>query len=134
MNEIAPRPTDQIARGLAYVCQHMDYIRAVTARRPAAQRAALARLADPASRSDALADLETLHRALRSAGDAMGIFGQEGVRSLLHPVGVDQDESEPVLRCPQAHRPCTRFAQPGPGAAPRCELTGSPLALGELRP
>jgi hypothetical protein len=133
MNQATGRTADQIARGLAYVCEYRKHLETIIAGRPAAQRAALTRLTDPAGSAEVAVDLETVHKALRSAGDGKGIFGQEGVRSLIHPVGVDQDDSEPVLRCPRLRHPCTRFAQPNLGTNPSCDLTGKPLARGDLR-
>lgn len=132
MNQAVGRPAGEIARGLAYVCEHRKYIESAIVSRPAAERAALIRLTHADGSTDVAADLETIHKALRSAGDGKGIFNRD--RTFLRPVGVDQDDSEPVLRCPRQDRPCTRFAQPGPGADPRCALTGKALARGELNP
>ena len=132
MNQSPDRPAGQISRGLAYVCHNLDYVRSTIAGRPATQRAALINLTDTTS-ADLAADLETVHRAIRSAGDPLGVFGQNGVRDLAHAVGIDrEDRTEPVLRCPRQQHPCARYAQPGAGTVPRCELTGGPLKLGEL--
>jgi hypothetical protein len=133
MNQDARRPSNDIARGLAYVCEHRKHVESTITGRPAAQRAALTRLTDPTRSADMAADLETVHKALRSAGDAKGIFGQDSVRSLIHPTGIDRDRPEVVLHCPRLDHPCTRFAQPVPGRADRCELTGSPLVRSELQ-
>lgn len=133
VNQATGRSADQVARGLAYVCEHRLYIERTIAESSADQRAALARLADPTAATDVAADLEKIHRALRTARDALGIYGQASTRGLVHPAGVEQELFEPVLRCPRRQYPCTRFAQPGPGTASRCELTGMELERGELQ-
>ena len=46
--------------------------------------------------------------------------------------GLDAESSaEPVLRCPRRYQ-CDRFAQPGAGSEPLCELTGTALRYDEL--
>lgn len=134
MNQTPDRLAVQIDRGLAYVCQNLGYVQSRMAGRPAAQRAALGRLVADTPAAHVAEDLEIVHRALRSAGDQSGVFGQSSVRS-LHAVGIDrEDDAEPVLRCPREHHPCARYAQPVPGAGPVCELTGNPLRLDRLQP
>ncbi|MFF5494442.1 hypothetical protein [Streptomyces aquilus] len=133
MNQATGRSADQVARGLAYVCEHRSYIERTIAQSSDEQRAALTRLTDPAGTTDVAADLEKIHRALRTARDSLGVYGQAGVRGLVHPVGVEQEPFEPVLRCPRREYSCTRFAQPGPGAVSRCELTDMELVRGELQ-
>lgn len=133
MSQAPSRSAEQIRRGLEYLCTHVEYVRSAIAKRPFAQRAAMDRLTDEhAAAPQVAADLEAVHLALRSSGDALGIFGR--VRSMVPAPGVDVEKpTEPVLRCPR-HYQCDRFAQPGAGAESLCELTGAALNYGELSP
>lgn len=125
--EAAARRVDQ---GLAYLCTHLDEIRALLAD-DVAGREALARLRSrlrgDGEISGALSDI---HDALLRAGDALGIYRHvRGLRELTL-AGVGSGPLEIVYRCP-VHR-CQRIV-PGPAVEPpRCGVTGETLRWGPL--
>ncbi|MEV0301339.1 hypothetical protein [Streptomyces prasinus] len=85
------------AKALSYVCGHRDELVELLAEDDAALRTLEAAVGRPATDGIALtALLDTLHAAVRHAGDPSGVYGGTG-RSVL-PAGVaDQDV---VYRCP----------------------------------
>ncbi|TRV81501.1 hypothetical protein FKN01_03355 [Streptomyces sp. 130] len=121
------RSTAEIADAVGYVCRRQLQLRQVLASGPgvAALDAVIGVLR---AGGDPRQSLDDLHRALREAGDALGVFGRS--RGLFDLAGSDRyARQEPVLLCPQggAHYPCARFAFPAPGVTPRCEVSGEPL-------
>ncbi|GAA3787911.1 hypothetical protein [Streptomyces chiangmaiensis] len=139
------RDEGQIADGLAYVCEHVDLVRAALERGPADGPVRLdVLLAALRAGEDPSALLENVHRALRAAQDALGIFGatrgvgslSAGSVSVLTPPGVAADRPyEPVLLCPRADRPCARYAWPEPNSDdPVCQVSGAPLRRTTLAP
>ncbi|KAA9158557.1 hypothetical protein FPZ12_022205 [Amycolatopsis acidicola] len=130
------RSGEEIAEAVAYVCEHGDSLRATLAGGPAEGLrqldellAALRAGADPAEH------LEAVHRALRRAQDALGVFGRTRDASMITLAGIERDRPhEPVLLCPRASHPCARFAWPGRGEPPVCEVTGAHLRRATLAP
>ncbi|MFG1815447.1 hypothetical protein ACGFIF_16880 [Kribbella sp. NPDC049174] len=92
----------------------------------------LAALCDGADPVDLL---ETVHRTLRQAQDAVGVFGRNRDASMTTLAGIHRDRPrEPVLLCPRAGHPCTRFAWPDRGDVPLCAVTDAPLRRTTLAP
>lgn len=128
------RSSEQVADAIAYVCENIGHIRATLNRGPEDGRRALDELlavlrdgADPAD------PLEAVHRALRRAQDAFGVFGRNRDASKL--AGIQRDRPrEPVLLCPRASHPCTRYAWPGGDHTPVCAVTDAPLRRATLAP
>jgi hypothetical protein len=76
-----------------------------------------------------------VHRALRRAQDAVGVFGHTRDASMSYLAGIDGDRpGEPVLLCPNEDWPCARFAWPDRGSGPLCHVTGGPLRRATLAP
>ncbi|HVV11951.1 hypothetical protein [Amycolatopsis sp.] len=124
----ANRSREQIADAVAYVCENAGPLRASLAGSTAEQHldellAALRDGTDPAEL------LESVHRGLRQAGDALGVFGRNRDATTL--AGLERNRfHEPVLLCPRAAHACTRFAWPDHSAV--CAVTGSPLRRATL--
>ncbi|MFF5338426.1 hypothetical protein [Streptomyces sp. NPDC013181] len=120
------RSTAEIADAVEYVCRHQGRLREVLGSGPGAAPldAVVGVLRAGGDPRQSLADL---HRALRVAGDALGVFGRS--RGSWDLAGSDRyARQEPVLLCPQGTLyPCARFAFPAPGVTPRCEVSGEPL-------
>ncbi|MFD2415704.1 hypothetical protein [Amycolatopsis pigmentata] len=133
---MANRSAEEIADAVAYVCEHVDSLRTTLTSGPADGPRRLDELltalrdeADPADH------LEAVHRALRRARDALGVFGRNRDAPMATLAGVERDRPhEPVLLCPRASRPCARFAWPGRGEAPVCVVTGAHLRRTTLAP
>lgn len=129
------RTPEQIADGIAYVCEHIGHIRATLERGPAQGirqfDELLAALRDGAAPADLLV---AVHRALRTAQDALGIFGDTRDASALNLIGTPDLPREPVLLCPRPSHPCARYACPAPGSTPVCHVTGAPLRRAALAP
>jgi hypothetical protein len=116
------------AKGLAYVCSHMDEISAALSDDAAGTdgTAALERLRSAMRDGGNLTGpLDDIHHALLRAGDALGVYGHSrGVIPSLPGVETDRP-LEIVYRCP-ADR-CPR-ADPGPAVSPPvCGFTGETL-------
>jgi hypothetical protein len=119
---------ERTAKGLAYVCAHLDEISAALPDDAAGKdgSVALERLRS-AMRGDGnlTGRLDDIHHALPRAGDALGVYGHS--RSVIQPLpGIDTDRPlEIVYRCPADL--CLR-ADPGPAITPpRCGFTGEML-------
>ncbi|MFF4752163.1 hypothetical protein ACWD5R_10720 [Streptomyces sp. NPDC002514] len=123
------RTPEQIADGIAYVCENADQVRAALERGPADGPARLdALLAALRTGADPAAPLEAVHRALRAAQDALGVFGRTRDVSMLTPAGLATDRPyEPVLLCPRADHPCARYAWPEPDRVPVCRVLETDL-------
>lgn len=128
------RSTEEVADAIAYVCENIGHIRATVNRGPEDGRRELDELlAVLRDGSDPVDLLEAVHRALRRAQDAVGVFGRNRDASKL--AGVQHDRPrEPVLLCPRAGHPCTRYAWPGGDDTPVCTVTGTPLRRATLAP
>lgn len=126
------RSTEQIAEAIAYVCENIGPIRTTLAGGAEDGRRQfdelLAALRDE---TDPVDLLEAVHRALRQAHDALGVFGRNRDASMTKVIGIESPE--PVLLCPRGGRPCARYAWPGQGSA-RCEVTDAPLRRARLAP
>lgn len=123
------RTAEQIADGIARLCENIGQIRSTLEHGPAdGQRQLdelLAALRDGTNPADLL---EAVHDALRRAQDALGIFGRIRDASMVTPTGIKAEPPrEPVLLCPRAGHPCTRSAWPAPESTPLCHVTGGPL-------
>jgi hypothetical protein len=135
MSDEADRPSKEAAarradQGLAYLCTHLDEIRALLAD-DVAGREALARLqSELRGGGDISGALSDIHDALLRAGDALGIFSHvRGLRDLTL-AGVGSGPLEIVYRCPV--RRCQRVV-PGPAVEPpQCGVTSEPLRWGPL--
>lgn len=125
--EAAARRADE---GLAYLCTHLDEIRALLAD-DAVGREALARLRSVLRGGGEISGaLSDIHDALLRAGDALGLYMH--VRGLgdLTLAGIGSGPLEIVYRCP-VHR-CQRIV-PGPTVEPpQCGVTGEALRWGPL--
>lgn len=124
------RSAEQVADAVDYVCGHLRQVRAALAAGSGANPLD-AVIGDIREGCDPRPSLEKLHRALRIAGDALGVYGH--VRNLT-VAGVDRfARPDTVFLCPREAYPCARFKWPSSGApsptdaAPRCEITGEPL-------
>jgi hypothetical protein len=127
------RSTAQIADAIAYVCENIGPIRTTLAVDPEGMRRFEELLAALRDGTDPVDLLEDVHRALRRAGDALGVFGRNRAGSLTTLAGIDRDRHrEPVLLCPRAD-PCARYAWPG-DAETMCDLTNAPLRRARLAP
>ncbi|MFH8569153.1 hypothetical protein [Streptomyces sp. NPDC017993] len=87
----------RIAKALSYVCRHRDELAVLLDEDGNALRALEAAVGRPASDDGSLsALLDSLHTAVRRAGDPLGVYGGAG-RSVL-PAGVG--DVDIVYRCP----------------------------------
>lgn len=130
------RSAEQVADAIAYVCENIGHIRATLNRGPAEGRREfdelLAVLRDGSDPADLL---EAVHRALRRAQDAVGVFGRTRDPSMVRLAGIPHDRPrEPVLLCPRADHPCARYAWPSGGDTPVCAVTDAPLRRATLAP
>jgi hypothetical protein len=127
---------EQIADGLAYVCENIDQIRATLKRGPAGGRRQLDHLlAALLDGSDPAGLLQAVHGALRRAGDALGVFVLTRDPTMLRLTGIEADRPpEPILLCPRTDHPCSRYALPGPAGVPVCHVTGGSLRRITLQP
>ncbi|GAA2025809.1 hypothetical protein GCM10009839_25070 [Catenulispora yoronensis] len=118
------RSADQVADAVDYVCRYVEQVRAVLAAEGSAGVLDVV-ISALQNGEDPRASLEDLHRALRVAGDALGIYGH--ARGLT-PAGVDRyARPEAVFLCPRNEYPCARFAWPSSGVIPRCKISDEPL-------
>ena len=133
MRRVKARKPEQIAEGIAYVCEHVGYIRATLERGSADGVRQFDELLAALREGAAPADLlDAVHLALRTAQDANGIFGRTRDASLT---GISNDlPHEPVLLCPRPSNPCARYACPAPGITLVCQVTGDPLRRAALAP
>jgi hypothetical protein len=111
--------------GLAYVCGHLDEIRADLQGEGMDDLSLLQRLLDAVRDSQDIADpLDALHSVLQNGGDALGVYGH-GVRG-LSPAGVESGPLEIVYLCPVGR--CSGRLWPDVAAFPvRCEISGQDL-------
>ncbi|WP_086823303.1 hypothetical protein [Streptomyces sp. NRRL B-24572] len=87
----------RVAKALSYVCGHQDELAALLDEDDDALRALEAAVGRPAADDvSLLALLDTLHTAVRGAGDPSGVYGAMG-RSVM-PAGVG--DLDVVYRCP----------------------------------
>lgn len=120
---------EQVAEGVAYVCENVERIRATLQRGPEHGPQALGELlAALRDAADPVGPLQAVHHALRRAGDALGILGRTRDASMVTLAGIGAGRPrEPVLLCPRASQPCARYAWPEPGVTVVCHVTGVPL-------
>jgi hypothetical protein len=123
------RTEEDVADGLSYICGHLDHIRARVAGTSAGAAALDSVLAALREARNPAAALEDLHRSLRAAGDALGVFGNvRGGTDLVTPPGVESaGGSEFVYVCPRDAHPCTRYVWPSAATDPRCEVSDQEL-------
>ncbi|GAB7186770.1 hypothetical protein ATKI12_6601 [Kitasatospora sp. Ki12] len=116
----------RIAAGLAYVCGHLDEIRATLGDDGTDASAPLPRLLtaiQASPRQDVANLLDALHAAVQAAGDAPGVYGQADLRG-IDAVGVESLEI--VYRCPL--RVCSgRDESELTQFPPRCSISGQEL-------
>ncbi|WP_405866520.1 MULTISPECIES: hypothetical protein [unclassified Streptomyces] len=129
------RTPEQIAVGLAYVCEHVDQVRTTLEQGPADGPARLDELvAALRAGEDPTALLDVVHRALREAQDALGVFGRTRASSMLTSAGIAAGAPyEPILLCPRSAHPCARYAWPGNGSRV-CRVSGESLRRSTLDP
>jgi hypothetical protein len=130
------RSTEQVADAIAYVCENIAHIRATLNRGPAdGLRQFDELLAALCGGTDPVDLLETVHRTLRRAQDAVGVFGRNRDASMTTLAGIQRDRPrEPVLLCPRVGHPCARYAWPARGDIPLCAVTDAPLRRATLAP
>ena len=130
------RSTEQVADAIAYVCENIAQIRATLTRGSADGPCQFDELlAALRSGADPVDLLETVHRALRRAQDATGLFGRNRDASMTTLAGIHRDQPrEPVLLCPRAGHPCARYAWPDRGDTPVCAVTDAPLRRATFAP
>jgi hypothetical protein len=119
-SDIADRARD----GVAYVCGHLDRIRADLdsngSRDPSCLEQLIAAVRDG---QDPSGPLDALHTALLVAGDALGVYGN--TRG-LKPIGTDVNTAaETIYVCPT--RQCSRYSWPEGVTPPHCEITAKPM-------
>ena len=131
MAQEAERSAEQVADAVDYVCGHLGQVRAVLVGKGGAGPLDAA-LSDLRDGRDPRPSLENLHRALRVAGDALGVYGH--ARNLTVAGDDEFAHPEAVFLCPRDAFPCARFTWPSAvasrtatGTAPHCEITGRPL-------
>ncbi|KMS67489.1 hypothetical protein ACM01_42600 [Streptomyces viridochromogenes] len=115
----------RIAEALSYVCRRRDELAALLVGNDAALHALEAAAGRPAVDDALLAGfLNTLHKAVRQAGDPFGVYGGTG-RSVT-PAGVR--DLDIVYRCPL--RLCTgRSGDEVDGDVPHCRFAPPGTAL-----
>jgi hypothetical protein len=126
---VADSASLRVARGLAYVCGHLDELRELLGDdgsdpdRPLARLIAALRAPEP---EEIAARLDAVDAAVQEAGDMMGVYGPGPARG---PAGLDAlDALQIVYRCPLkrcAGRPANVFA----GARPVCTVSPERLPL-----
>lgn len=123
---MADEADDAVQRnGLAYVCGHLDQVRADLQGDGAGDVSPLQRLLDAVRDGQDLADLlDALHAAVQNSGDALGVYGH-GVRG-LRPTGVEDGPMEIVYLCPVGR--CSGRRWPGVATFPvRCQISEQDL-------
>ncbi|MGI5170233.1 hypothetical protein ACQEU3_38355 [Spirillospora sp. CA-253888] len=149
--DVPDRVAEQVANGLAYVCSHLDQVRAALGEAVPAVGAgegvdALMRMSAllgdqqkpdhrdrdgmTAFRQEVAELLDTVHTALQVRGDALGIYGHE-TRGGIDAVGVERFDI--VYRCPLQMclgRDETEVSQ----VSPRCSISGQALIRQRLDP
>ena len=129
------RSTEQVADAIAYVCENLAQLRATLNHGPVdGPRQFDELLAALRSGSDPVDLLEAVHRALRRAQDAVGVFGRNRDASMTTLAGIRDHPREPVLLCPRVSHPCARYAWPDRGDLPLCAVTDAPLRRTTLAP
>lgn len=128
------RTAEQIADGIAQFCENFERTQATLARGPEDGPRLLDELLDALrSGTEPSEQLEAVHHALRRGQDASGIFGRTRDTSMVTPPGIAPARTdEPVLLCPRADHPCTRYSWPAPGSTYVCQVTGTPLRRSTL--
>lgn len=108
--------------GLAYVCGHLDEIRASL---QPDDSPLLRLLLDEVRDGREIADLlDALHLALQRGGDALGVYGH-GVRG-LSPAGIEDRPLEVVYLCPVGRCSGRRWADVAASSL-RCTISGRDL-------
>jgi len=120
--------SDQVADGIAYVCDNLADIR--TCLKSDGDPLVLDRLlAALRSGQDVAGPLDDLNTALQAAGVSMGVYGDTrgGAGPGTSPQGIGPPRpAEVVYLCPGSL--CSRYWLPDPSAAvPLCALEGEPL-------
>jgi hypothetical protein len=130
------RSPEQVADAIAYVCENVAHIRATLNHGPADGLRQLDELlAALHGGADPVDPLEAVHRALRRAQDAVGVFARNRDVSMTTLAGTHRDRPrEPVLLCPRPGHPCSRYAWPDRGVTPVCAVTGGRLRHATLEP
>jgi hypothetical protein len=130
------RSTEQLADAIAYVCENVARIRETLDRGPADGPARLDELlAALRAGTDPVDLLEAVHRALRRAQDAIGVFGRTRDAAMTTLAGIHRNHPrESVLLCPRVGHPCARYAWPDRTDIPRCAVTDTPLRRATLSP
>ncbi|GIH48422.1 hypothetical protein SAMN05421833_111148 [Microbispora rosea] len=122
--------SDRTAAAIGYVCGHLadirEHLEALGDTGPLDRLLAAVR-----SGEEAAGPLDWLHEALVAGGDVLGVYGNAGRG--LRPLSVGPDPGEFVFLCPR--RRCVRYRWPSPesGAAPCCEIDGTPMTRERLR-
>jgi hypothetical protein len=130
------RSAEQVAEAIAYICENLAQIREALNRGPADGPTRLDELlAALRTETDPIQALETVHRALRRAQDAVGVFGRNRDAAMATLTGIHRVyQRESVLLCPRAEHPCARYAWPDRTDIPRCAVTEAPLRRATLSP
>lgn len=110
----------RVADGTAYVCGHLDEIRADLVAGGGGVAPLLRVLDAVVQGHDVTAALDELHRALVAGGDTLGVYGN-AMRN-LHPLGLGPEPLEIVYRCPLGR--CSARPWPQPAGALRCAIDG----------
>lgn len=134
--ERGTRSTEHVAGAIAYVCANVASIRETLTHGPADGPTQLdALLAALRAGADPVDLLEAVHRALRRAQDAVGVFGRTRDAAMTTLAGIHRDHPrESVLLCPRADHPCARYAWPDRTNIPVCAVTETPLRRATLSP
>lgn len=114
MSDDAQRTSD----GLAYVCRHLDQIRADLAGDTSPLERVLDAVADGLDLTTAL---DALHTALLAGGDAFGLYGNAA--RTLRPPGVGREPLEIVYLCPLGRCSVLRWPE-AVGGAQHCSISG----------
>ncbi|MEU3643265.1 hypothetical protein AB0E59_07805 [Lentzea sp. NPDC034063] len=124
--ERSARTDDDVAAGLDHVCARLDQIRETLTLSSDGVGVLDTVLAAVAQDRNPAAALEDLHRALRAAGDTLGVFG--GARSGIKPPGIESSSGrDSVYVCPRDAHPCARHAWPSAAAEHRCKISDQEL-------
>ncbi|MFJ8929938.1 hypothetical protein ACIRLA_25480 [Streptomyces sp. NPDC102364] len=112
----------RVADGLAYVCAHLDQLRADLQRDATVGDHPLqVLLVAVAAGGDVAGALDVLHAAVRAGGDVLGVYGHEG--RALRPPGIETGPLEFFYPCPTGRCSGRCWPQP-PGVPLRCAISG----------
>ncbi|MBE3012981.1 hypothetical protein IL992_27915 [Microbispora sp. NEAU-D428] len=122
--------SDRTAAAIGYVCGHLadirEHLEALGDTGPLDRLLAAVR-----SGEEVAGPLDRLHGALVAGGDVLGVYGNAGRG--LRALAVEPDPGEFVYLCPQRRCARYRWPSPGSGAAPSCEIGGTPMTRERLR-